>query len=228
MAAMHRNPPPVAKFLSQGLFTAIIGIVGAAVLATLPVPAFSATSTSANPRAQYARDVAHCRTLKPQSTERANCLSEASTRFSMTQPTKPQESPEVLARNALRRCDALPAPDRDECVARMQHGTATGSIAGGGVLRQLVTREVVTDPAALPPTAAGSASSPAVTTPAPPMPPQPSPIPPPQPAPAPAVPPAPSPIVPAPPAPVVPAPAPETPPPVPPTPVPPMQPAGGS
>lgn len=194
------NPPIINKLVSQGLLTAAVGVVGAAVLATMPVPAFSATTAAANPRAQYARDVAHCRTLAPKSTDRANCLSEASTRFSMTQPSKPQESADILARNALRRCDTLPPADKTECVARMQHGTASGSIAGGGVLRQLVTREVVTDPAALPPTAAGPASgvpaAPPVTLPAPSMPPQPSPV----------VPPAP---------------------PVP-TPIPPMQPSGGS
>lgn len=211
---MKRSHLPVNKFLSQGLLTAVVGIVGAAVLATLPLPAMSGTA-SASARAQYARDVAHCRSLKPQTTERANCLSEASTRFSMTLPSKPQEAPEILARNALRRCDALPGADKTDCVARMQHGTASGSIAGGGVLRTLVTREPVVDPAALPPTAAGSSPVTApVVTPAPatvpvaPMPPQPAPI------------------VPPPPAPVVPAPAPESPQPIPPTPVPPMQPAG--
>jgi hypothetical protein len=220
------DQPHISKLVSQGLLTAAVGIVGAAVLATLPMPAFSATTGAApNARAQYARDVAHCRSLKPQSTERANCLSEASTRFSMTQPSKPQEAPEILARNALRRCESLPPADKTECVARMQHGSVSGSVAGGGVLRQLVTREVVTDPAALPPTAAGAAASgvpaappitpaptaPPVTVPAPPMPPQPSPVMPPSPAP------------------VVPntGPVPEPVPPAP-TPVPPMQPSGGS
>lgn len=220
------DQPTLPKLVSQGLLTAAVGIVGAAVLATLPVPAFSATtSTPVHARAQYARDVAHCRGLRAQSTERANCLSEASTRFSMTQPTKPQEAPEILARNALRRCESLPPADKSECVARMQHGSVSGSIAGGGVLRQLVTREVVTDPAALPPTAAGPAASgtqaaPAVT-PAPAISPVPVPNPPMPPQPAPVVPPSPAPLVPH------PGPAPEPVPPMP-TPVPPMQPSGGS
>lgn len=222
------NQPLFNKLVSQGLLTAAVGIVGAAVLATLPVPAFSATgSTSVNARAQYARDVAHCRTLRPQSTDRANCLSEASTRFSMTQPSKPQEAPDILARNALRRCDALPPADKTECVARMQHGSVSGSVASGGVLRQLVTREVVTDPAALPATAAGPASSASGVPPAPPV--APSPMAPPVTTPAPPMPPQPSPVVPPSPAPMVPTPG-VVPEPVPPTPVPvpPMQPSGGS
>lgn len=216
------DQPHIPKLVSQGLLTAAVGIVGAAVLATLPMPAFSATTDAAtNARAQYARDVAHCRSLRPQSTERANCLSEASTRFSMTQPAKPQEAPEILARNALRRCESLPPADKTECVARMQHGSVSGSIAGGGVLRQLVTREVVTDPAALPPTAAGAGASGVPVVPAPTAPPVTMPIPPMPPQPSPVVPPSPAPLVP------TPGPAPEPVPPVP-TPVPPMQPSGGS
>lgn len=203
---MKQSPTPsFAKLVSQGLLTAAIGIVGAAVLATLPVPAIGATEAAAaspQARAQYARDVAHCRSLTPRSTERANCLSEASTRFHMKLPSKATESPDILARNALRRCDPLPPADKTECVARMQYGSATGSIAGGGVLRSLTTREPVTDPAALPPTAAGPASQP-------PMPPVPPAV----------LPPAPTPMAPA-------APAPTVPQPVPPStqPAPPMQP----
>ena len=47
------------------------------------------------------------------------------------------------AGNQLRRCEALPADDRTACVARMQgQGTTTGSVAGGGIYRELVTREL--------------------------------------------------------------------------------------
>ncbi len=130
------------------------------------LPAQAATS-SAQPstmasqaaRAKYARDTARCRTLPVQSTARANCLSEASTAFAQTQADKPEEAPALLVQNALRRCEALPAPDKQDCITRMRIGTTSGSVAAGGVLRELVTREVVADPAALPPTAAGPAAS---------------------------------------------------------------------
>lgn len=47
------------------------------------------------------------------------------------------------AGNQLRRCEALPADDRTACVARMKgQGTTTGSVAGGGIYRELVTREL--------------------------------------------------------------------------------------
>jgi len=155
------------------------------------LPAQAATS-SAQPstasqaaRAKYARDTAHCRTLPVQSTARANCLSEASTAFAQTQPDKPEEAPSLLAQNALRRCDALPAPDKQDCVKRMQIGSTSGNVASGGILRELVTREVIIDPAALPPTAAGPAASGVAAPPVAPMPaPQPvapTPVPSPQP-----------------------------------------------
>jgi len=44
-----------------------------------------------------------------------------------------------LQANTTARCDALPAADRDACVARMQgQGQVSGSVAGGGLLRELV------------------------------------------------------------------------------------------
>ena len=60
-----------------------------------------------------------------------------------TQPSHPDENPAQLMRNALKRCEALREPDRQDCVLRMQgQGTTTGSVAGGGIYRELVTREV--------------------------------------------------------------------------------------
>ena len=49
------------------------------------------------------------------------------------------EDQDRLQANAVARCAALPAADRDACVARMQgQGEVTGSVAGGGLLRELV------------------------------------------------------------------------------------------
>lgn len=39
--------------------------------------------------------------------------------------------------NALRRCDPLPAADREACIARLTgHGTTSGSVQGGGIYRE--------------------------------------------------------------------------------------------
>ncbi|WP_296445576.1 hypothetical protein [Rhodoferax sp. UBA5149] len=45
-----------------------------------------------------------------------------------------------LDANAMLRCDALAGPDRAACQARVQgHGSASGSVQGGGILKQIET-----------------------------------------------------------------------------------------
>lgn len=108
----------------------------------LAAPAAFAASPAAptDARPQVHRSGATCTPVRGD--ERANCLSEASTRLASTRPSRAGENPEQLARNALRRCEPLNGPDRQDCVARIQgQGTTTGSVAGGGIYRELVTRE---------------------------------------------------------------------------------------
>jgi hypothetical protein len=82
--------------------------------------------------------------------DRDECLSEASTLYAGTQPSNPDENPGQLMRNALKRCEPLREPDRQDCVLRTQgQGTTTGSVAAGGIYRELVTIEVV-EPVAKP------------------------------------------------------------------------------
>jgi hypothetical protein len=118
--------------------------------------ALAAGNTATNdPHARYQREGGACYAIKTFD-ERADCLSEAGLHLAKSLPTPENELPDALARNALRRCEPLPEPDRKDCMARMQgQGTTTGSVAGGGIYRELVTREVVVpaanapDPAAL-------------------------------------------------------------------------------
>ena len=68
-----------------------------------------------------------------------------------TQPVRLGEDPGRFARNLFLRCDPLPDPERVDCVARMQgKGTTSGSVAGGGLYRELVTREPASPPAPRP------------------------------------------------------------------------------
>jgi hypothetical protein len=101
------------------------------------------TAATADPQARYQREGGACYAIKSFD-ERAECLSEAGLHLANSLPTPAIEMPQALARNALRRCEPLPEPDRKDCMARMQgQGTTTGSVAAGGIYRQLVTREVV-------------------------------------------------------------------------------------
>jgi hypothetical protein len=117
-------------------------VVAAAALLTAPA-AFAAdkpATLSAKARLQHDRVV--CSRIRDQG-ERDECLSEASTLYAGTQPSNPDENPAQLMRNALRRCEPLREPDRQDCVLRTQgQGTTTGSVAGGGIYRELVTTEV--------------------------------------------------------------------------------------
>lgn len=116
--------------------------------------AFAATAaTKPNYRAQYQRAAAVC--LNSQyAGDRDECMSEATAAFDATQPTPIETDPGRYARNALKRCEVLKGDDQKDCVARMQgQGTAQGSVAGGGIYRELVTIETpppVVMPAAVP------------------------------------------------------------------------------
>ena len=97
---------------------------------------------SPDPKLRYQRERTTCSGIRDVDT-RANCLSEASTRAAVNKPTPPEEQADVLMRNALKRCEPLPPALRSDCIARMQgQGTTSGSVAGGGIYRELVTREV--------------------------------------------------------------------------------------
>lgn len=50
----------------------------------------------------------------------------------------PTENADQLERNRLARCERLPAQDRDYCMRRMNgEGEVSGSVEGGGLLREL-------------------------------------------------------------------------------------------
>lgn len=96
----------------------------------------------ADSEARYQRDAAACRTA-PQGTDKAACLREAGAVRASKDPVRADPDPGRLARNALKRCEPLSEPERSDCVARIQgNGTTSGSVASGGIYRELVTREI--------------------------------------------------------------------------------------
>jgi hypothetical protein len=120
----------------------------AAALGASPALAAGKPSAAAASEAQYQRDAAVCLS-RGYKGARNECLSDASTARSGREPVTIDPDPGRYARNALIRCEALQEPDRGDCVARIQgQGTTSGSVAGGGIYRELVTREVVVAPAA--------------------------------------------------------------------------------
>jgi hypothetical protein len=123
-------------------------------LAAATVLAFSALAASprepTNPKAQYQREAGRCMVLR-QLDDRDNCLDAAYGRYLNTQPTPTEELAHQLKANALKRCEPLPEALRKDCIERMSGGgTQTGSVAEGGVYRELVTIVVGPRPAPVP------------------------------------------------------------------------------
>ena len=72
------------------------------------------------------------------------CMKEAKAVLAERAGSNPTVSTEQLQRNALLRCDALTGDEYTACAARMRgEGMVSGSVAGGGILREIVITEVV-------------------------------------------------------------------------------------
>ena len=92
---------------------------------------------------QYQQERAAC--LNGESSEdRATCLREAGAAYAQAKRGELDDGAMPYKRNALERCEPLPDEDRIACQARiLGMGTTSGSVAGGGILRELVIKEVV-------------------------------------------------------------------------------------
>lgn len=81
--------------------------------------------------------------------DRRTCLKEAGAALAEARRGGLDGDPAQHQRNQQQRCDSLSGDDQRDCLARMRgRGTAQGSVAGGGILRELVTREVMAPPPA--------------------------------------------------------------------------------
>lgn len=71
----------------------------------------------------------------------ATCLREAGAAYEQAKRGgRDDDESAQFESNRLQRCDRLPENYRRDCIARMQgQGTASGSVAGGGIYRELVT-----------------------------------------------------------------------------------------
>ena len=124
---------------SRGVGTVTMAL--AAVLTPIFAKAASAPVPAGSPEAIYQRDRADCLAGRTQQSQK-NCLIEAaSARGAARKNLLTTETPQVLRYNLQQRCLVQPeGPDRAVC-ERMAHGegTASGSAAAGGELRELTT-----------------------------------------------------------------------------------------
>src|SRR3954470_9852144 len=111
----------------------------AALLAMSAATAQVATGTTGiDASGSYQREVQACMSGKTQE-DQATCLKEARN----AQADKKRgilDNGTNFQANAVARCDALTGEDKAACQARMMgFGNTTGSVAGGGVLREVET-----------------------------------------------------------------------------------------
>ena len=94
-----------------------------------------------------------------------NCMTKADYDVARARQDALDRDPAQYMRNALSRCESLQGDDRRDCVARIEgRGTTSGSVEGGGIYRELVTREVGVAPAPASTSSTPEAAAPAGTT----------------------------------------------------------------
>lgn len=137
----HAMQPITLRFvaLRRPLVAAAAGLC---ILPALAADPSAAANPMAAAQAAYERDRAAC--LSGQSAEdQATCLKEAGAALAMARRAGgklPDESAQFLAENAVRRCQAVLAADRYACrQMALGGGTVSGSVEGGGVLKEFVT-----------------------------------------------------------------------------------------
>lgn len=160
-------------FSMRSAMYTILGTTGGAIALglasawmTLPAQAADPSANSAPRPAQsaYDREVARCNS-GTSGQDKATCLREAGA--ARQESGRGRLNEPAYETNATRRCDSLPAGQRQDCVTQMNAPTSTqGSVQGGGVMRETV----IPVPAATPGTPATPVPAPAVPVPAAPAP----------------------------------------------------------
>jgi hypothetical protein len=91
-------------------------------------------------KAVYERDRAACMSGATGGQDRATCLKEAGAALQESKRGGLNDGQTQFEQNRVLRCDNQPPQDRPDCLRRMSgEGTTSGSVQGGGVLRELVT-----------------------------------------------------------------------------------------
>ncbi len=123
-------------------------LLAAALLAGLAFGAALADNTRANAdaEARYQREMAACNSGQSQQ-DMATCKREAANALAAARQGQLTATPADPVANAAQRCTVLPMDQREDCVARITRGDATGSVGGGGILREHTTIVPVPAPA---------------------------------------------------------------------------------
>lgn len=117
------------------LAVSAMSVLAALLLAT---SAQAAGQPDVDLKQRYQQELSACQS-GPASQDKRSCERDAMSAFKAAQRGDLDDGPAAYARNARERCITLPATQRNECMARMQgEGSTAGSVASGGILRELV------------------------------------------------------------------------------------------
>jgi hypothetical protein len=132
----------IPTFARRPAFTIVMLAAAIASSSALAAPKPSKAEL-AQMLAVYQQERAVC--LSGQSNQaRDVCLREASAAYAQAKRGDLTNETPAYRANASQRCDALPASDKADCLARMQgQGTVSGSAQSGGISRELTTSETV-------------------------------------------------------------------------------------
>ena len=104
------------------------------------IAADPARGSDADAQARYQRERAACMAGQTTNEDRATCLREAGAALAEARKGNLTSGDGQLRKNANERCKVLTGDERADCVARMSgQGSVSGSVGGGGILREKVT-----------------------------------------------------------------------------------------
>ncbi|WP_395059247.1 hypothetical protein [Polaromonas sp.] len=119
-----------------GMSLSLLMVSGVA-LAQVPITATGTTGIDASGNSQKEREA--CMTGRTQQ-DQATCLRETNNAAAEKRSGKLDNSGAQFDANARQRCEVLTGEDRTACEARvMGYGNTQGSVAGGGVIREVET-----------------------------------------------------------------------------------------
>ena len=134
------NTKPARRFSRRSLWSFGAASLLAMTAATAQVAGALPGSTGIDATGNYQSELQACNSGRTQQ-DRDTCLREArNARAERQQGTLDGALQRQFQANAAARCEPLSGEERAACLARvMGHGEVSGSVAGGGLLRQVET-----------------------------------------------------------------------------------------
>ncbi len=143
--------------------TTIRMTMAAAALAALAFGAGAAAPNDSDAKSQYEAERARCMS-DTTGQDQAACLKSAGAAYDSLKQGRLQDPNKDFRENALQRCRSLPSADRADCESRVDNDPNTsvsGSVRGGGQVKETVTRTV--GPTSTVPASVAPAPAPSVT-----------------------------------------------------------------